>query len=154
MEEHRRTLLAAQGYCELRMYEEALAELSSLPAEVHHHPVTVEMRLVTLMQAKRWPEALESGRELCTLVPNATSPFIHTAFCLHEMGQTMDARDVLLQGPEALRQEANYYYNLACYECVLGHVEEARQLLEKSITMDARYREFAKTDEDLRGLQL
>lgn len=135
------------------MYEDALAELDALPLEVHHHPVAVEMRLVTLMQAKRWEEALQVGLELCRLRPDASSGFIHSAFCFHELGQTEEAKTTLLSGPASIRNEANFHYNLACYECVLGNVELARMHLEKSFTMDKQYREFAKTDPDLQKLR-
>ena len=114
VEEHQRTLVAVQGYCELRMYDDALAELDSLPAEVHHHPMVVEMRLVTLMQARRWSPALAASQELCRLRPDAPSGFIHAAFCQHELGDTAQARRTLLEAPEGIRRESNYHYNMAC----------------------------------------
>jgi predicted Zn-dependent protease len=152
VEEYQRTLVAAQGYCELQMYNEALEELDSLPPEAQQHAVVVEMHLVTLMQAKRWEAAVEYGMKLCELRPDSSSGFIHLAFCLHELGLTEKAKAWLLKGPESIRSEANYFYNLACYECVLGHVEEARKLLAQSIAMEAKYRDHAKTDPDLKAL--
>jgi predicted Zn-dependent protease len=152
VEEYQRTLVAAQGYCELQMYDEALEELASLPPEVHGEAVVVEMHLVTLMQAKRWEAALEYGRKMCELRPEAGAGFIHLAFCLHELGLTGQAKAWLMSGPPSIRKEANYFYNLACYECVLGNVDEARQLLAQSIALDPKYREFSKTDVDLRAL--
>lgn len=153
VEDYQRRLLAAQGYCELKMYDDALAEVAALPAGAQHDPMVSEMRLVILMQARRWEEALAASLELCQLRPEATSGFIHAAFCLHEMGNTTAARRKLLEGPPSLIKEANYFYNLACYECVLGNLAEARRLLETSFSMDAKYKEFAKTDPDLRTLR-
>ena len=152
-EEHQRTLIAAQGYCELSMYGDALAEVESLPADALAHPTAVEMRLVILMQAKRWPEALAASLELCRLRPDATSGFIHAAFCLHEQGRTAEAKEKLLAGPESLREEANFYYNLACYECILGNLEPARRHLKRSFELDEKYADFAKTDPDLQALR-
>src|SRR3954466_12028864 len=77
VEEYQRTLVAAQGYCELQMYNEALEELDSLPPEAQAHAVVVEMHLVTLMQAKRWEAAVEYGMKLCKLRPDSTAGFIH-----------------------------------------------------------------------------
>jgi len=59
---------------------------------------------------------------------------------------------VLLGGPEALRAEPTFHYNLACYECVLGHLDLARMHLEKSIQLDTKYRDFARGDPDLAPL--
>jgi predicted Zn-dependent protease len=154
VEAHQRRLLAAQGYCELRMFDDALEEVSSLPPETQRNPMVVEMRLVILMQARRWAEALAVSLELCQLRPEGTSGFIHAAFCLHEQGDTVAAKKKLLEGPECLAQEANYHYNLACYECVLGNLEEARRHLTTSFALDPKYKEFAKTDPDLRALKL
>jgi len=154
VEEFQRTLVTAQGYCELQMYEDALAELDSIPSRYQHRPLVVEMRLVTLMQAKRWPDALEFGDKLCALRPDAGAGFIHTAFCLHELGRTAEAKKRLLSGPPTLEKEANYFYNLACYECVLGDLDEARKHLARSIALDPKYREFAKGDPDLKQLRL
>ncbi len=152
IEGHERTILAAQGYSELSMFDDALAELDSLPLETAGHVVVVELRAVILMQAKRWKPDLEASRALCLLQPAQTGGYIHAAFCLHELGRTDEARDVLLGGPVALHAEPTYHYNLACYECVLGQLDLARRHLEKSIQLDKKYRDFAKGDPDLAPL--
>ncbi len=153
IEEYSRTLLAAQGYCELSMFDEALDELGTLPADAQQHPTVVELRLVTLMQAKRWRQALAAGRELTRIAPEKNIGFIHSAFCLHELGKTEEARAVLLSGPAALHAEPVYHYNLACYACVLGQLEQARQHLEQSIVLDKKFRDYAQSDPDLKALR-
>ncbi len=150
---HERTLLAAQGYAELSMYDDALAELDSLPAEALKTAEALELRTVILMQAKRWKDALATGRALCESEPEKTGGFIHTAFCLHELGRTAEARDCLLAGPSSLHADATFHYNLACYECALGHLDLARLHLEKSIAMDKKMRDLAKCDPDLAALR-
>ncbi len=151
-EELQRTLLAAQGYCELSMFEDGLKELDRLPEEEREQPAAIEMRLIILMQGKRWKEALGAGRKLTQVAPDKNTGFIHAAFCLHEMGDTKAARELLLGGPESLHHEPVYHYNLACYECVLGNLEEARQHFERSVQLDKKFKEYAKTDPDLAPL--
>lgn len=153
IEGHERTLLAAQGYCELGMYDDALGELDSLPEELTHHAAVMELRTVTLMQAKRWKQALTASRSLCRLAPDKTTGFIHAAFCLHELGRTSEARDTLLSGPQLLHTEPTFHYNLACYECALGNLDLARLHLEKSIELDKKFKDFAKNDPDLAALR-
>jgi predicted Zn-dependent protease len=152
IEGHERTILAAQGYSELSMFDDALAELETLPPETAGHEGVVELRAVILMQARRWKPALEASRVLCVLQPDQSGGYIHVAFCLHELGRTEEAREVLLGGPDRLRAEPTFHYNLACYECVLGHLDLARMHLEKSIQLDKKYRDFAKGDPDLAPL--
>lgn len=146
---HQRLLLAAQGYSELGLPELALAELAELPEEMQSDPSVVETRLSVFMQAKRYKDALQFGQKLCRLLPEKTSGFIHSAYCLHELGNTQAARELLLNGPKALHEEATFHYNLACYECALGNLEQARAHLDVSFTMDKKLRDFAKNDPDL-----
>src|SRR5438445_13238731 len=132
IEDYQRTLLAAQGYCELGMSTDALAELDSIPEEFHSHATVVELRLIILMQDRRWKAALSAGRELTKIAPQKNIGYIHSAFCLHELGQTEAARKILLDGPQTLHAEPVFHYNLACYECRLGRLDAARAHLDKS----------------------
>jgi len=151
---HQRLLVAAQGYSELGLPDLALAELDQLPEEVNGSAIGTESRLSVLMQAKRWKPALTVGRELCRIAPDKTAGFIHTAFCLHEMGKSREALEVLNSGPAALKAEPTYHYNLACYEAALGNIEQARAHLNVSFAMDKSLKDFARTDPDLKPLAL
>ena len=151
---HKRLLIAAQGYSELGLPELALDELDQLPEEVSKSPMGIESRLSVLMQAKRWKPALGIGRELCRIAPEKTAGFIHTAFCLHEMGKSREALDLLNSGPAALKAEPTYHYNLACYEAALGNIEQARAHLNVSFAMDKSLKDYARNDPDLKPLAL
>lgn len=152
-EDHQRTLLAAQGYCELGMPTDAVGEIEAIPVRWQRHPAVLEMRLIVLMQLKRWPTALAAAHELISIAPHINMGYIHAAYCLHELGRTDAARDILLGGPASLHAEPVFYYNLACYECRLGQLESARAYLEKTFALDKKFRNFAKTDPDLLPLR-
>lgn len=147
--QHQKALTACQGYLDLGMPTEALRELKTLPPEVADRGEVVEIRVVVLIRAERWKTAATAARKLCKLRPNQPSGFIHLAYCLHELGQTQKARQTLLDGPRSLEKEGTYFYNLACYDAVLGDLEAARKHLARSIRLDKRFREFARTDQDL-----
>ena len=153
LEGHEKTLLAAQGYTELGMFDDGLAELDTLPDKARRNPAANELRLGILMQARRWKNALTVSRQLTRAVPKKNIGYIHTAFCLHELGKTSEARTVLLDGPATLHSEPTYHYNLACYECHLGNMELARVHLDRSFQLDKKFRDFAKTDPDLQALR-
>jgi predicted Zn-dependent protease len=148
-----RALLAAQGYLELGMVEEALAELSGVKSLEVGDPDLFELRLHIMMHAERWSEALVVAEELLRLNPSAVPAYIHGAFALHELGRTAEARDLLLRGPEILRKDPTYHYNIGCYEAVLGNNESAKQSLERSFALDETYRDFAKKDPDLEAIR-
>jgi len=148
-----RALLAAQGYLELGMVEEALSELASVPAGENTDADLTELRLHILMHGKRWDEALVAAEELLRISPQAVPGYIHGAFALHELGRTAEARDLLLKGPPLLRQNPTFHYNIGCYEAVLGNRESALQSLRESFALDETYRDFAQRDPDLEGIR-
>lgn len=148
-----RALLAAQGYLELDMVEEALSELASVPAGENADADLTELRLHILMHGKRWDEALVAAEELLRISPQAVPGYIHGAFALHELGRTAQARDLLLKGPPLLRQNPTFHYNIGCYEAVLGNRESALQSLRESFALDETYRDFAQRDPDLEGIR-
>ena len=148
-----RALLAAQGYMELGMVDEALAEISSLTSCQMRDAVIVELRLHILMQGEQWDEALATAEELLRITPDAVPAFIHGAFALHELGRTSEARDLLLKGPPVLLKDPTFHYNIACYEAVLGNRESALRSLSKSFALDETFRDLARRDPDLEAIR-
>jgi predicted Zn-dependent protease len=144
-----RAILAAQGYLELGMAAEALAELAALPVVEIRDPDIIELRLHILMQATRWADALSTAEELIRLNADAIPAYIHGAFALHELGRTEEARNLLLKGPSELRKDPTFHYNIGCYEAVLGNREAALDSLQASFALDETYRDFARRDPDL-----
>ncbi len=147
-----RTLLAAQGYSELEMLPEALSELDSLSPDEQERQDVLHLRLFIFMRARLWNQALLVCSQLRERYPEGTTGYIHGAFCLHEMGRTAEARDLLLNGPESLSSEATYHYNLGCYDAVLGNAEAARAHLQTSFKLDKKFREIARYDPDLKSV--
>ena len=148
-----RHIAAAQGYLELGLYEEARAEISALPAALADHTEVVELNVLCCMGERQWEEALKFARKVCELEPERPGGFIHSAYCLHELGRTEDALHTLMTGPSSLRRKAVFYYNMACYSVRLGHVEEALALLKKAFERDPALRMTARNDPDLAMLR-
>ncbi len=147
------TLRAALGWLELGLPEEALSELAALSARERMRRHALELRLLAEMEARRWNAAADTGRLLCIKEPKEPRFFIHAAYCLHETGDTLAARDWLLKGPAALIEDPLFHYNLACYLAVLGERKRAKSHLERAFEMDASLRESAREDSDLDALR-
>lgn len=144
-----RRIVAAQGYVELGLYQEASAELSPLPAAMHDRVDVIEITLLCLMGGHHWVEALALATRLCGQEPAEPGGFIHAAFCLHELGRTAEAVEVLSRGPATLRTKAVYYYNMGCYHACLGHFDKSLTYLERAFEMDGELRQHARKDHDL-----
>jgi predicted Zn-dependent protease len=153
MNELERRILAAQGYVELGLHEEARAELEHLPAQAAERVDVIELTVLCHMGDQRWAEALALTQKLCALEPDEPGGFIHAAYCLHELGKTTEALDLLARGPASLRTKPVYYYNLGCYLACLGQDEKALNLLRQSFEMDGSLRSHARKDPDLDRLR-
>ena len=134
------------------MTEEALAELERVPDEDRDHGDVAQLRVYILMRARRWDDALSSCETLRAARPELSLGYIHGAFCLHELGRTAEAMELLQQGPASLLREPVYFYNLGCYHAVLGNPEDAQSYLQMSFNMDEKFREIARYDPDLEGV--
>lgn len=141
-----------EGYLELGMADCAEEELNKLPSDVQRQPLILDAWLALLMQTRKWEEALSTGLQGCRAAPLNPAFFIHSAFCLHELGRTAEAHQLLSTGPKSLWKEALYHYNTACYLAVLGRSQEAAPHLFQAFQLDPDLRRFAKTDRDLESL--
>src|SRR5712692_3483148 len=148
-----RRFRAACGYAELGMGRESIAELNAIDRDFQNRPEVLQLRLHHLMRRKSWCRALVISRKLCRVAPQCSAGFLHAGFCLHELGKTAEAKQLLLKGPAALLKEPIYYYNMGCYDALLGNVRDAQMHLQTSFQMDASFREIAKRDPDLKSVQ-
>lgn len=148
-----RRILAAQGYVELGLHAEARKELAGLPLNYSERVDVIELSVLSLMGESQWPEALALAQRLCHLEPGEPGGFIHAAYCLHELGRTGEALDILSRGPAALRTKPVYYYNLGCYLACLGEDDKALPLLRQAFEMDGSLRSHARKDPDLNRLR-
>jgi tetratricopeptide (TPR) repeat protein len=147
-----RHIRAAQGFIDLDLADDALAELAALSVEAASSKEAVETRLLCELNAKHWAAALRLAERLCEMEPGSHVGYVHAAYCLHELGRTHDAVLQLESGPASLRNKSLYYYNLGCYHTQLGNLEKALGLLRKSFEMDDNLRRAAKRDPDLQPL--
>jgi predicted Zn-dependent protease len=143
----------AEGYSELGMLEDALAQLNQLDAENQERVEILRMRIDILMRKKDWKVALQLSLRYCAANPNQPYGYVHTAFCLHELDRTSEAKQTLLDGPASLLDEPVYYYNLACYDTVLGNLDQAKAYLRASFRLDKSFRELARNDPDLKQIR-
>lgn len=126
-------LSAAQGWIELGNSLEASSELAKIPIALRDHPEVLQVRWNVEMHARRLQDALETARVLHRISPSQPAAWIHQAFTLHELKRTREAWEALLPAAGLFPAEWLVCYNLACYACQLGWIEEAKRWLMQSI---------------------
>jgi predicted Zn-dependent protease len=144
---------AASGWLELGMPTDALNEIKSLPKDQRGEKIALELRLAAEMALEKWKDASETAQLLCREAVDEPDFFLSAAFCLHELGETDEARKWLLRGPDVLSEMAVFHYNMACYLWTLGEKERAQNHLAKAFEMDDSFKESALHDKDLVGIE-
>ena len=126
-------------------------ELIDAPLRVH--PDVLEVRWLIHHKVENWELCENIGSALVKLVPERTTGWIHRSFALHEMKRTQEAYDALKPALDTFKNEQLIWYNMACYACVLGNKEEARELLSKAIELGGdAVKTQALEDPDLQGV--
>ena len=93
------TVRIAEGYSELGMLDDALAQLDQLETADQDRLEILRMRVDILLRMRDWEEALQLSRGFASLNPNQPYGYVHAAFCLHELGRTPEAKQTLMDGP-------------------------------------------------------
>ncbi len=135
------------------MPDDALEELDSLEEAEREGRKAQELKLAAEMTKEDWKTASETARNLCRQAVDEPDFFLSAAYCLHENGDTDEARKWLLKGPESLNEIPVFHYNMACYLWTLGEGERARNHLAKAVDMDENFLESAREDSDLAGME-
>ncbi|PYK98929.1 MAG: hypothetical protein DME19_10650 [Verrucomicrobia bacterium] len=147
-------LNAATGWCELGNVAEARTELKRISAGNRDHPRVLEEEWRICAAEKHWLPALEVARRLIEVAPDNPSGWIHQSYSLHEMKLSQEARNQLLIVAAKFSAVSTIPYNLACYACQLGNLEEARQWLAKAIKIRSteEIKQMALADPDLQPM--
>lgn len=131
-------LQAAQGWLELGSATEAMSELSKIDSQLQRHPEVLKVKWGIRAAEKQWEEALEIAASLIELEPEDPQGWVHRSYSLHELKRTQEARDNLLRAVEKFPVSATMRYNLACYECQLGNLPQAKKWLDKAFRLGNR----------------
>lgn len=146
-------LNAALGYLGLGMAMEAWNELEDIEAKDRARPEVLKVRVEVCRALKQWEMMAEISNHLRKIEPDEVGHALNLAYATRRFKSEVEAADILSMALRHYYDDALVRYNLACYRCVMGQVEEAREMLETACKKDESLRELAKTDEDLVGLR-
>ena len=147
-------LQAAQGWLELGNHIEANEDLEKITPQLRAHPDVLHLRWEIYAAAKKWEAALDIATALIQLDPDNPLSWIHRSYSFHELKLTTEARENLLSIVDKFPISGTMRYNIACYECQLGRLEQAKQWLEKAFKLGntKKMKLMALDDPDLKPL--
>jgi len=148
----RHQLAAALGYFELEMIGEALEALDGLSPEAGAHRDVLALRLMVLQKAGNWSKAQDTAARLTLLEPADPGWAIALAYATRRADGIERAQEILRDARTLHPDEALIHFNLACYACQMGRLEEARESLQAAFALDSDLRAQARSDADLKSL--
>jgi hypothetical protein len=144
-------VLAADGWIELGDYSEAQKELEKIAPEYSTHPDVLKVRWRICGKTQDLEAALTVARTICRLEPSHPFSRVHQSEALHVVESPSEVCD---QSGIRLPYLFAIPYNLACYACQLGNLEEAWDWLEVAIEISdpGEVKKIALSDPDLEPL--
>ncbi len=129
------SLDAAIGWLMLGNPAEAMAELDGMGDEFKQHPDYLEVKWAVLAQEKDWIRALPVAHALVRDFPERVTGWLHFSYALRRVpeGGLEAAWNALLPASEKFPKEVIVLYNLACYACQMGRLDDARQWLRRAL---------------------
>jgi Flp pilus assembly protein TadD len=149
-------LNAVLGWLELGNVKEAREELNSMGEQEQSRADLLEVRWILDARQEDWPAALHTAERLLQVAPENSAGWLHRAYALRRVpeGSIEMAAEALRPAFDQFPEEPTIAYNLACYACVLGKLDEARKWLKEAIRrgVPKKIREMAMSDSDLEPL--
>jgi hypothetical protein len=152
----RHILSAALGWIELGNPGEARLELRRLSPAARASPDALEVEWVLCAGEEDWVGALRVAEELVRADPERSSGWLHRAYALRRVpeGGLQAAWDALAPAHARFQTEPTIPYNLACYACQLGRMDEARVWVRRAFELGGieSIKRMALHDTDLEPL--
>ncbi len=140
----------AIGYLELGLPEEALAELDEATTATSQ---ALQLRVEILFRLQRWNQAAGICVPMLEQEPGEPAWWIQAAYALRRARSVEEAEPILRAALDHHPDEVLILYNLACYACVQGRPDEARDLLARAIEHErAQVLLMAAHDPDLAAI--
>jgi Flp pilus assembly protein TadD len=149
----RRRLSHAQGYLELGMIAEAVAELDRISGAAAELPEVLAVRLAVLHEQQNWPAVRDLARQLVQRSPADAGIWVTWAYATRRADSLAAAEQILLDAERHHPAEPTIHFNLGCYACQRGDIRTARRRVHQAIALDKKFAELAATDPDLAALR-
>ena len=134
------------------MAQDAWDELEEIPAEERGESVVLRMRVEIYRTLGKWYEMTEIAAHLVKVDPGQPDHWMSLAWAQRRSMGIPEAEMTLLAAAERFPQEATIHFNLACYACKQGRLDEARGLLKTAIELEPAFKEASLKDEDLEAI--
>ena len=145
-------LRRCDGYIDLKMLDKAREELGRIEYRYRQTYTYMAVQMHLAMEEKNWPDVFRLADALCKKFTKNADLHVTLAYAARRTQGLEVARGILQRARRLFPKVAVIPFNLACYECQLGHPDSAMELLDSAFRLDASFREKASEDDDLKPI--
>jgi hypothetical protein len=120
--------------------------------DVRHVPEVLAVRAGIYEVLEKWERMQTVAKKLTEFDPGNPAWPLKLAFATRSAESIEAARRVLVETWKRHGKEPMLLFNLACYECQLGNLAKAKEMLGVVFELDPGMRVMALDDEDLKPL--
>jgi tetratricopeptide (TPR) repeat protein len=110
------------------------------------------VRVAIYRGLKKWELMQQIAKRLKEFEPDNVQWTISLEYATRRAYSIGTAMEILLNAQAKFPKEAAIPYNLACYYCQRGEIENAKRYLKQAFEIDPNWRKAALEDEDLKLL--
>jgi len=147
-----RLLTEAVGYIELGMFQDAWDTLETIQPEQRHLADVLKVRLEVYRGLGKFDGMESVAGHLCRILPDDSQNWISYAYAQRRYLGIEVAEKTLLEAQKQFPEEPTIYFNLACYACQQGRLDEAKERLAEAIRIEPGFKQMALEDADLAPL--
>ena len=145
-------LQASVGYLALGMIEDAANEIELLPPDQKNSSEVLGVRMEIYRAAEKWTLMEVVARELWKRHQDDPLQWNDLAWVVRRASGLDESLKILSETLEKFPDDAMTHFNLGCYACQLGDIEEAKTRVRKAIELDTKFKLLALDDADLEPL--
>src|SRR5260370_14273792 len=134
------------------MFLEADTELDRIDPFNRAAPEVLALRIAIYLGLEKWELMQEIAKRLAEFEHDHIQWTISLAFATRRANSIQAAKELLLSAEPKFPNEPAIKYNLACYFCQTGDIQNAKRYLTKAFEIDLNWRMAALADEDLKPL--
>jgi hypothetical protein len=131
-------LEAAQGWLGFSDWREATEELDRITPEMRKHPSVLRTRILVCIAAENWDLMHEIAQVLLLKLPYDAVVCVYAGMALDRLNRTEEACNLLASFAKRFPKHAQLHYDLACYACKIGSLEQAMASLERAIDLSEK----------------
>jgi tetratricopeptide (TPR) repeat protein len=140
----------AMGYFELGMVDDAIAELK--PFGSRERLSVLSVWVAALRMAEQWSEMRSLAQKMVDLYPTEAECWASLADATRNSVSLQAGLELLEQARQHFPDDGHILFQIGCYCCQLGRLEEARTAVYEAVSGNRVWAKIAIQDRDLSPL--